>query len=180
MSYASNLDFPILIISVSNSEIQIENPFQEIMKVLALNNYHFIHADTHEAALMMTRKESGIGCIIINEYDDAGQSHGSPFIQNIIRVVRAKNSHVPIFFSSRFPLLGRLPTEVVKEIHEYININEDTPKFIAGRIHLAIRQYIDNLLPPYFAALKNYALDSPYYWDCPGHQGGSPVVTQIY
>jgi arginine decarboxylase len=172
MSYASNLNFPILIISVNNNEVQIDNPFHRIKEVLALNNYHFIHADTNETALSMAKKESGIGCIIINECDGFSQSSGSPFIKDIIRIIRAKNSRVPIFFSSSVPLLGRLSTEVIKEIHEYININEDTPKFIAGRIHLAIRQYIENLLPPYFAALKNYALDSPYYWDCPGHQGG--------
>jgi arginine decarboxylase len=172
MSYASNLDFPILIVSVRDNKIQVDDGYHAIKEVLALNNYHFIHAETNEMALAMARKEAGIGCIIINECDGANLGEGSPIIKEMIRVIRAKNSRVPIFFSSSVPLLGRLSTEVIQEIHEYINISEDTPKFIAGRIHLAIRQYIENLLPPYFAALKSYALDSPYYWDCPGHQGG--------
>lgn len=172
MSYASNLDFPILIVSIRDSKLPFESLFIKIMEELTLINYRFVHAETYEAATAIVKKEAGIGCIIINEYDGSNWSHSTSFINDIIRFIRAKNSRVPIFFSSRVPLLGRLSTEVIKEIHEYINISEDTPKFIAGRIHLAIRQYIEHLLPPYFATLKNYALDSPYYWDCPGHQGG--------
>lgn len=172
MSYTNHFDFPILIISISNMVVKMDDSFHEIQDELELNNHHFIHADTSETALAMARKEVGIGCVIFHECDEPSQNHCSMFIEDVIHVVRAKNSHAPIFFSSVTPLLGRLPTGITKEIHEHININEDTPKFIAGRIHLAMRHYIDNLLPPYFYALKSYASDSPYYWDCPGHQGG--------
>lgn len=98
MSYASNLDFPILIVSVRDNKIQVDDGYHAIKEVLALNNYHFIHAESNETALAMARKEAGIGCIIINECDGANLGGGSPIIKEIIRVTRAKNSRVPIFF----------------------------------------------------------------------------------
>lgn len=172
MNHADNLNFPILIISTEEKHTQANIVLHPIREELALKNYHIIHPQNNEMALVIARKESGVGCIIIYENESSEHFQSSQFIKEIIHVIRKKNNRVPIFFASNASLLGRLPMEDIKEIHEYINVNEDTPRFIAGRVHLAIRQYIDNLLPPYFSALKNYASDSPYYWDCPGHQGG--------
>nr|WP_154324807.1 Orn/Lys/Arg decarboxylase N-terminal domain-containing protein [Pantoea sp. 201603H] len=172
MRYEINRDLPILIISISDGDVQLKNSYEEIKEERILNDYHFIDSYTIEDALVTLRKESGIRCVIIDDNDFPGQEGCSKQIQDIIRVIRKKNYSIPIFLSSRTPILGRLPMAIIREIHEYININQDTPTFIAGRLHLAIRQYTENLLPPYFSALKSYATDSPYYWDCPGHQGG--------
>lgn len=172
MCIKENTHFPILIISDRKAEGSDSDLLYEITSELEKYNHHYILANTKETALAMVRKQSGIGCIFINDLSVSDQNSKSLFFKEVIQTVRAKNRNLPIFFSSIIPVLGRLPTEVIKELHESVNIYEDTPVFIAGRIHLAIKKYIDNLLPPYFSALKNYASDSPYYWDCPGHQGG--------
>ncbi|MFI8417535.1 Orn/Lys/Arg decarboxylase N-terminal domain-containing protein [Serratia sp. NPDC078593] len=172
MSYINNHNFPIVIISINDDVVKIENPLTMITQELAKHDYCFLHVEEIEQAVGLLKKEVGIGCVIINEFDDLKVDNSNLYICDIIKAIRCRNNSLPIFISSPRPILGRLPMEVIKEIHEYINVNEDTPKFIAGRIHLAMHQYIENLLPPYFNALKNYASDSPYYWDCPGHQGG--------
>ncbi|QHA87192.1 Orn/Lys/Arg decarboxylase N-terminal domain-containing protein [Serratia rhizosphaerae] len=172
MSYSNNFNFPVLIISDGGGQLNSDHPLYRVQEMLERDNHHFIYAYNQKSALAMLRNQLGIGCIIIHDDDHSKRDDNELFLKHIIRSVRARNHGVPIFFSSISSMLGRLPTEVIKELHEYINVYEDTPKFIAGRIHLAVEQYISNLLPPYFAALKNYALDSPYYWDCPGHQGG--------
>ena len=172
MRMKDNIQFPVLLVSDGNTVTGAGNPFNEIIKELEKYNHHCIQANTKDAALAMIRQESGAGCIIINDARDGDQNVRSLFFREVIQGIRERNRTVPIFFSSTAPALGRLPTAVIRELHESINISQDSPVFIAGRIHLAIKKYIANLLPPYFSALRNYALDSPYYWDCPGHQGG--------
>lgn len=172
MSHANNLHFPILIVPILGHEHRDNNSFQEVKELLLLKNHSFLVAENAVDALIIAKKETGISCVIIIENNSLNLSVNPQSITEIIQVVRSKNSKIPIFLSSQTSTFGRLPVAIIKAIHEHINITQDTPSFIAGRIQLAISQYINNLLPPYFSALKDYATDSPYYWDCPGHQGG--------
>ncbi|MFP2405343.1 Orn/Lys/Arg decarboxylase N-terminal domain-containing protein [Enterobacter ludwigii] len=172
MSSKNNIHYPVLILSDGGEENHVSALFHDVMHELEKYNLHSMLAHTKEAALAMIRQETGAGCIIINDCNVNAPLSRTLFFGDVIQAVRAKNGNIPIFFSSSAPALGLLPTDISMELHESINVCEDTPGFIAGRINLAIKKYIDNLLPPYFSALRNYALDSPYYWDCPGHQGG--------
>ncbi|EKZ6372280.1 arginine decarboxylase [Klebsiella aerogenes] len=172
MSINDKHHFPVLIISECGSENDMSYLFNMVRTELEKYNHHFIFAHTEEAAMALIRQESGAGCVIINDCGTGARNTSSLFFTDIVRTIRQKNRNLPIFFSSTAPALGRLPIDVIKELHESINVGDDSPVFIAGRIHLALKTYVENLLPPYFSALKKYALDSPYYWDCPGHQGG--------
>ncbi|EQA1694743.1 Orn/Lys/Arg decarboxylase N-terminal domain-containing protein [Enterobacter hormaechei] len=172
MSSKNNIHYPILILSDGQEDNHVSTLIHAVMCELEKYNLRHMLAQTKDAALALIRQETGAGCVIITDCSASGQCNSTLFFRDVIRAIRAKNRDIPIFFSSAVPALERLPTDVSMELHETINACEDTPVFIAGRIYLAIRKYIDNLLPPYFSALRNYALDSPYYWDCPGHQGG--------
>jgi arginine decarboxylase len=61
---------------------------------------------------------------------------------------------------------------VVRQVHEYIHLFGDTPAFIANRVDFAVERYHEQLLPPYFRALKKYTDQGAYSWDAPGHMGG--------
>lgn len=172
MDIKINHDFPILIIAIEKNVITSDPDFDKIKNELEFHNHHFIYVFSNEKAVEIIKRETGIGGIIISRRDSISEDEFISLTRKLVEVVRSKNSTIPIFVSSKKSLLKMLPLDIVKEIHECININEDTPRFIAGRINLAMRQYIDGLLPPYFSALKEYAQNSPYYWDCPGHQGG--------
>jgi arginine decarboxylase len=62
--------------------------------------------------------------------------------------------------------------EVAQLSDEYIWILEDTASFIAGRVETAMQRYLEQLLPPYAAALASYNREREYSWAAPGHQGG--------
>lgn len=164
----NNRNTPVLIISVGARAMDENDEIVRMTNALSQHDYTFFHAITEAHAMSLAKEETGSGAVIIH----CGDSVDFVLLSRLIKAIRARNSQIPIFLSSTKPLLGGMPADVVSEIHEYINLNEDTAAFISGRIHLAIQNYLENLLPPYFAALKNYATDSPYYWDCPGHQGG--------
>ncbi len=61
---------------------------------------------------------------------------------------------------------------MLKELHGFIHMFEDTPEFIARYVVREARAYLDSLPPPFFRALTHYAADSSYSWHCPGHSGG--------
>ena len=52
--------------------------------------------------------------------------------------------------------------------NEFVWLLEDSPKFIAGRIHAATRRYLDELLPPLANAMVKYAGVNEYSWAAPG------------
>lgn len=172
MNDVNNQQFPILLVSLNENALVGDRALDLVKQALSSHNHYVLQMEATNNLLDFIKHEIGIGCVIIHECESVAEAERNRIISRIIQGIRTYNSRIPIFFAASRPILGRLPTEVIKEIHEYINIYEDTAKFIAGRIHLAIEHYRRGLLPPYFSALKGYASDSPYYWDCPGHQGG--------
>ncbi|HEY3363279.1 MAG TPA: Orn/Lys/Arg decarboxylase N-terminal domain-containing protein, partial [Methanosarcina sp.] len=107
------------------------------------------------------------------DWDLQGGSHFSEHAaEDIIKSIRARNKNLPIFLIAEKTLVGDLPTEVIKEVHEYVYMYQDTAAFIAGRVDFAVRRYYEALLPPYFRELKNFTEDAAYSWDAPGHMGG--------
>src|SRR5205814_1032718 len=62
--------------------------------------------------------------------------------------------------------------DVLRELHGFIHMFEDTPEFVARHIIREAKSYLDSLAPPFFRALVHYAQDGSYSWHCPGHSGG--------
>jgi arginine decarboxylase len=65
-----------------------------------------------------------------------------------------------------------IPNDILRELHGFIHMFEDTPEFIARYIVREAKAYLDSLPPPFFRALTHYAADGSYSWHCPGHSGG--------
>src|SRR5690606_33374598 len=65
-----------------------------------------------------------------------------------------------------------IPNDILRELHGFIHMFEDTPEFVARHIIREARAYLDGLAPPFFRALVHYAQDGSYSWHCPGHSGG--------
>jgi lysine decarboxylase/arginine decarboxylase len=61
---------------------------------------------------------------------------------------------------------------VLRELHGFIHMYEDTPEFMARHIIREARSYLEGIQPPFFKALLDYAEDGSYSWHCPGHSGG--------
>jgi arginine decarboxylase len=62
--------------------------------------------------------------------------------------------------------------DILRELHGFIHMHEDTPEFVARHIIREAKSYLDSLAPPFFRALVGYAQDGSYSWHCPGHSGG--------
>jgi lysine decarboxylase/arginine decarboxylase len=93
-------------------------------------------------------------------------------LRSFITEVRRKNPDVPIYVHGETKTSRHLPNDVLRELHGFIHMYEDTPEFMARHIIREARSYLEGIQPPFFKALLDYAEDGSYSWHCPGHSGG--------
>ena len=93
-------------------------------------------------------------------------------LRNFILEVRRKNLDVPIYVYGETKTSRHIPNDILRELHGFIHMFEDTPEFVARHILREAKSYLEGVQPPFFKALLDYAEDGSYSWHCPGHSGG--------
>lgn len=93
-------------------------------------------------------------------------------LRAFVTEIRRKNAEIPIFLHGETRTSRHIPNDILRELHGFIHMYEDTPEFIARNIKREATAYVDSLPPPFFRALTQYAADGSYSWHCPGHSGG--------
>ncbi len=93
-------------------------------------------------------------------------------LRSFVSEIRFRNADIPIFIYGETRTARHIPNDVLRELHGFIHMFEDTPEFIARYVIREARSYLDTLAPPFFRALTHYAADGSYSWHCPGHSGG--------
>ena len=93
-------------------------------------------------------------------------------LRGFVQEIRYRNEEIPIFLHGETRTSRHIPNDVLRELHGFIHMNEDTPEFVARLIIREAKAYLESLPPPFFKALTHYAADGSYSWHCPGHSGG--------
>jgi arginine decarboxylase len=93
-------------------------------------------------------------------------------VRAFIEEIRFKNADIPIYLYGETRTSRHIPNDILRELHGFIHMFEDTPEFVARHIIREAKAYLDSLAPPFFRALVEYAQDGSYSWHCPGHSGG--------
>ncbi|MGE5386227.1 MAG: Orn/Lys/Arg decarboxylase N-terminal domain-containing protein [Betaproteobacteria bacterium] len=93
-------------------------------------------------------------------------------LRAFVSEIRCRNSEIPIFLHGETRTSRHIPNDVLRELHGFIHMFEDTPEFIARYVVREAKAYVESLAPPFFRALTHYAADGSYSWHCPGHSGG--------
>ncbi len=93
-------------------------------------------------------------------------------LRAFVEEIRYKNADIPIFLHGETRTSRHIPNDILRELHGFIHMYEDTPEFIARNVVREAKAYLDALPPPFFRALTHYAADGSYSWHCPGHSGG--------
>ena len=81
-------------------------------------------------------------------------------LRKFVGEIRFKNADIPIFLHGETRTSRHIPNDVLRELHGFIHMFEDTPEFIARYVIREARAYLDSLPPPFFQALVHYAADS--------------------
>ncbi len=143
----------------------------EGMEVLGVTSY----GDLAQFAQQQSRASAFI-LSIDDEEMGAGSDEETDFALKALRAfvseIRHKNADIPIYLYGETRTSRHIPNDVLRELHGFIHMFEDTPEFVARHIIREAKSYLDGLAPPFFRALVDYAQDGSYSWHCPGHSGG--------
>jgi arginine decarboxylase len=171
--------FPIVIIdedfrSENTSGLSIRALAKAIedegMEVLGTTSY----GDLASFAQQQSRAGAFILSIDDEEFSGSPEEAARPVVQlrAFVKEIRFRNADIPIFLYGETRTSRHIPNDVLRELHGFIHMFEDTPEFVARLIIRESKQYLDSLPPPFFRALTHYAQDGSYSWHCPGHSGG--------
>ncbi|TFZ08265.1 arginine/lysine/ornithine decarboxylase [Ramlibacter humi] len=170
--------FPIVIIdedyrSENTSGLGIRALAQAIeaegMEVLGVTSY----GDLAQFAQQQSRASAFILSIDDEEFTPGPDLDPAVLnLRNFINEVRRKNPDVPLYVYGETKTSQHLPNDILRELHGFIHMYEDTPEFMARHIIREAKSYLEGIQPPFFKALLDYAEDGSYSWHCPGHSGG--------
>ncbi len=140
----------------------------ERMEVLGVTSY----GDLASFAQQQSRASAFI--LSVDDEEFAGEEADSTIaeLRAFVEEIRFRNRDIPIFLYGETRTSRHIPNDVLRELHGFIHMYEDTPEFIARNIKREVNTYLDSLPPPFFRALTHYAADGSYSWHCPGHSGG--------
>ena len=144
---------------------------KEGVEVLGVTSYHdlsqFAQQQSRASAFILSIDDEEFGLGSKKEIEDALQN-----LNNFVQEIRFKNADIPIYLYGETRTSRHIPNAILKELHGFIHMFEDTPEFVARHIIREAKSYLDSLAPPFFRALVHYAQDGSYSWHCPGHSGG--------
>ena len=144
---------------------------KEGVEVLGVTSY----GDLSQFAQQQSRASAFILSIDDEEFGAGSKEETDAALKNIrafVSEIRFRNAEIPIYIYGETRTSRHIPNDVLRELHGFIHMFEDTPEFVARHILREVKSYMDSLAPPFFRALLDYAQDGSYSWHCPGHSGG--------
>jgi len=170
--------FPIVII---DEDYRSENTsglgIRALAEAIQKEGFEVLGATSYGDLSQFAQQQSRASAFILS-IDDEEFTPGpelDPAVLNLrkfIEEIRFKNADIPIYVYGETRTSRHLPNDVLRELHGFIHMFEDTPEFVARHIIREAKSYLDGLAPPFFKALMEYAQDGSYSWHCPGHSGG--------
>ncbi|MBB4844168.1 arginine/lysine/ornithine decarboxylase [Paucibacter oligotrophus] len=172
------LRFPIVII---DEDYRSENTsglgIRALADAIQKEGFEVLGATSYGDLSQFAQQQSRASAFILS-IDDEEFTSGpelDPAVVNLrkfIEEIRFKNADIPIYIYGETRTSQHLPNDILRELHGFIHMFEDTPEFVARHIIREAKSYLDGLAPPFFKALMDYAQDGSYSWHCPGHSGG--------
>ncbi|MGB7989157.1 MAG: Orn/Lys/Arg decarboxylase N-terminal domain-containing protein, partial [Candidatus Methylophosphatis roskildensis] len=171
--------FPIVII---DEDFRSENTsglsIRALAKAIEDEGMEVLGTTSYGDLASFAQQQSRAGAFILSIDDE--EFHGSPEeaarpveqLRTFVQEIRFRNADIPIFLYGETRTSRHIPNDVLRELHGFIHMFEDTPEFVARLIIRESKQYLESLPPPFFRALTHYAQDGSYSWHCPGHSGG--------
>jgi arginine decarboxylase len=170
--------FPIVII---DEDFRSENTsglgIRALAQAIETEGFEVVGVTSYGDLSQFAQQQSRASAFILSIDDEevTGAPEEDPAVRSLrqfIQEVRRKNLEVPIYVYGETKTSRHLPNDILRELHGFIHMFEDTPEFVARHIIREAKSYLEGIQPPFFKALLDYAEDGSYSWHCPGHSGG--------
>ena len=169
-------NFPIIII---DEDFRSENAsglgIRALSEAIEKEGMHVLGVTSYGDLTSFAQQQSRASAFILSVDDEELANEAEETIAELrafVEEIRYKNAEIPIFLHGETRTSRHIPNDILRELHGFIHMFEDTPEFIARHVVREARSYLDSLPPPFFRALVHYAADGSYSWHCPGHSGG--------
>ncbi len=168
--------FPVVII---DEDFRSENSsglgIRVLAKAIEVEGFEVLGVTSYGDLTSFAQQQSRASAFILSIDDEEIVEEKPEAIEQLrtfVNEIRYRNEEIPIFLHGETRTSRHIPNDVLRELHGFIHMNEDTPEFVARLIIREAKAYLDSLSPPFFKALTHYAADGSYSLHCPGHSGG--------
>jgi lysine decarboxylase/arginine decarboxylase len=166
-------DFPILVIDDTiGQECGCGRAIEHIIASLEGMGFSVIVSACADDGIEVFDAHTEVSCVLVDWEIGADDKNHPPTSTDIVENVRSKNDEIPIFIMTESHKVQEIPLDVLRKVQGYVWKMEDTPHFIAGKVEMAAKKYVEGLMPPFFKELVKYTDEYKYAWHTPGHMGG--------
>ena len=163
-------DFPVLIIDDTiNSSTGEGRAICEITQHLKDMDFSVIESTSAEDGIAVFMAHTEVSCVLLDWEIGDGKGLTS---SDVVKRIRKCDDDIPIFIMTARHKIQEIPLDTLRYVQEYVWKMEDTPEFIAGKVMVASKEFVNGLMPPFFRELVKYTLEYKYAWHTPGHMGG--------
>ena len=172
-----HFNFPVIVI---DKDYRSENTggigIRALAKAIEKKGFEVFGVTSYGDLTSFAQQQSRASAFILS-IDDEEFKHGRSdqtiaSLRAFVKEIRCRNEDIPIFLYGETRTSRHIPNDVLRELHGFIHMFEDTAEFISRYVVREARAYLESLAPPFFRALTHYAEDGSYSWHCPGHSGG--------
>ncbi len=171
--YFKSLDYPVIVIDNDYESPRIGGILiRALVEELRSNDQRVLCGLNLDDARAGARTYVAASAVLISI--DGSEEVDGEFqrLTAFLREQSARRANLPVFLYGERRTIEKVPSKLLKYIHGFIFLFEDTKSFISRQVMRAAEDYMKNLLPPFFKALIHHAAESNYSWHTPGHAGG--------
>lgn len=171
--YFKSLDYPIVVIDADYESPRIGGILiRALVEELRRNEQRVLCGLTLEDAQAGARTYVAASAVLISIDGTEDVTGEFQRLLGFLREQSQRRADLPVFLYGERRTIEKVPSKLLKYIHGFIFLFEDTKNFVARQVMRAAESYMTRLLPPFFGALIHHAAESNYSWHTPGHAGG--------
>ena len=184
--YFKSLDYPIVIIDADYESPRIAGILiRALAEELRKSDQRVLSGLTLDDARAGARTYVAASAVLISIDGTEDDDDQFQRLLAFLREQSQRRADLPVFLYGERRTIEKVPSKLLKFVHGYIFLFEDTKSFIARQVMRAADDYMAKLLPPFFKALIHHSAESNYSWHTPGHAGGvaftkSPVGRALH
>lgn len=169
-------NFPVLLIDHPTEQASYVARIDELVESLERTGIAVIRHAMSDDVDALVDYSSRVGAFVYSAPDYTGTPTQRGVLADFVAAVRLKNATVPIFLLGSHIGAAAVALSVLKEVHGFVDVTEETSTFVARGITQSARNYFTAAEPPFFKALTNYVQSGANSWHTPGHSGGAAFL----
>lgn len=153
---------------VPNNSCAKSSVFESVLTYLSTHYQFKIERATHLETVNQYLEIDPRICAVLYDFDEGGL--------NFCVDIQQHNIDLPIFAFTGSRTFLEVDIQTLKLNLHFISYKADQASIISDRVKSSIKEYVEELIPPFTKALFDYASKNIYSYCTPGHAGGTAFL----